>query len=334
MKIAIIGAGMAGLSCADVLAQSGFDVALFDKGRGPGGRMSTRRVETPIGQVSFDHGAQYFTVRDSRFARLVADWAKCGVAARWPEAGSDTWVGVPTMNAVIRHMAARHNVEYGFHAKALIREAHKWRIVGETGSRGGFDAIIMAMPAEQAASILSLHDFAMARSALLARSQPCWTAMYAFAGPVSHHGNLLKEAGPITWAVRNNSKPGRPATEAWVVQANATWSSDHLEASSAFIVDALKEKLEGAVGAALPDIAYSTAHRWRYALSSGTGLGSIWNENLRLGVCGDWLLGPRVECAFLSGQALALQLTDASALLRLTGQPVSMHVAVGISGGV
>lgn len=45
MTVAIIGAGMAGLSCARALVQAGVAVELFDKGRGPGGRMSTRRVE-------------------------------------------------------------------------------------------------------------------------------------------------------------------------------------------------------------------------------------------------------------------------------------------------
>ena len=51
MRIAIIGAGMAGLSCADALRDEGHEIALFDKGRGPGGRMSTRRVDTPLGPV-------------------------------------------------------------------------------------------------------------------------------------------------------------------------------------------------------------------------------------------------------------------------------------------
>jgi predicted NAD/FAD-dependent oxidoreductase len=44
MRIGIVGAGMAGLSCAEGLANHGHDVVLLDKGRGPGGRMSTRRT--------------------------------------------------------------------------------------------------------------------------------------------------------------------------------------------------------------------------------------------------------------------------------------------------
>lgn len=68
MKIVIVGAGMA---CASALVASGHAVTLFDKGRAPGGRMSSRRAATPAGEAAFDHGAQYFTVRDPGFAACV-----------------------------------------------------------------------------------------------------------------------------------------------------------------------------------------------------------------------------------------------------------------------
>ena len=81
--IAIIGAGMAGLACARRLAYHGRAVRLFEKGRKAGGRLSTRRIETALGTVQFDHGAQYFTARDADFAaepELAAD----RIAAVWP----------------------------------------------------------------------------------------------------------------------------------------------------------------------------------------------------------------------------------------------------------
>ena len=106
MRIGIVGAGMAGLSCADALSRRDHEVTLFDKARGPGGRMSTRRLACEAGTMSFDHGAQYFTVRDREFSKLVADWSLRTVAAPWPEAGVDAGVGWPGMNGVIRDMAS------------------------------------------------------------------------------------------------------------------------------------------------------------------------------------------------------------------------------------
>ena len=81
MRIGIVGAGMAGLACAEALTSAGHAVVVLDKGRGPGGRMSTRRLETPLGEVRFDHGAQYFTGRDPGFRARVAAWIAAGIAA-------------------------------------------------------------------------------------------------------------------------------------------------------------------------------------------------------------------------------------------------------------
>jgi renalase len=305
MDFAIIGAGMAGLACADALKDAGHNVALFDKARGPGGRMSTRRMTTPLGNVSFDHGAQYFTARESGFRRLVDAWCEAKIALPWPTAGDDAWIGIPGMNAPVRHMAASHAVAWGSLVTGMVRKTNRWWLVGDFGEQGPFDALILAIPAEQAAAILSLHDFAMARIAMMARSQPCWTAMFAFDAPLDNVAPVIRNQGEIAWAARNSAKPGRCGPEAWVVQANASWSDCWLEAPLEQVSQMLLAALAEQAGRAVPKPIASAAHRWRYALSAGTGDGALWNPDLGLGACGDWLLGPRVECAWLSGRMLA-----------------------------
>jgi predicted NAD/FAD-dependent oxidoreductase len=305
MNFAIIGAGMAGLACAGGLRATGHCVALFDKGRGPGGRMSTRRISTPLGEASFDHGAQYFTARDLRFRRLVDGWCEAGIAAPWPAAGDDAWVGLPGMNAIIRQMAAAHAVEWGHLVTGLVRKGDAWWLMGQAGESGPFDAVILAIPAEQAATILSLHDFAMARIALMARSQPCWTSMFVFDRPLDDIPPVMRNRNCIAWAARNSAKPGRSGPEAWVVQASAAWSAARLEASQEQVSVSLHAALADAASGTLPEPLAAVSHRWRFALSAGTGDGALWNPDIALGVCGDWLLGPRVECAWLSGHMLA-----------------------------
>ena len=71
MKIAIIGAGFAGLTLAKRLAEQ-HDVSVFEKARGPGGRMSTRRADP----FAFDHGAQYFTVETERFEAFLSPYPR------------------------------------------------------------------------------------------------------------------------------------------------------------------------------------------------------------------------------------------------------------------
>lgn len=304
-SVAIIGAGIAGLSCADVLAASGWQVTVFDKGRKAGGRMASRRIDTAHGEASFDFGAQYFTVRDSQFAAEVARWAESGHAVRWPAARDDAWIGVPAMNAVVRAMAARHEVHFSHHVSGLAREGQHWRLLGENMPTQQFDAAVLALPAEQAAPILTLHDFELARTALFARSQPCWTGMFAFPEPLAHGGDIVRDAGIIAWAARDNAKPGRAGPESWVVQATPQWSTANLERGPDDIAPLLLAALGEAIAAPAPKPLAHSVHRWRYALSAGTGLGCLWNEVQQIGACGDWLLGPRVECAWVSGRMLA-----------------------------
>lgn len=304
MKIGIIGSGLAGLSAADHLVSAGHDVMLADKARGPGGRMSTRRTETAQGLAFFDHGAQYFTVRDPGFAAQVARWEQQGHAARWPAAAPDAWVGTPGMNAIIKAMAAAHQPRWNCRITRIARNGSGWVMVHDDGTEQ-VDTVLVAVPAEQAADLLSDIAPDWAQLAATTPSQPCWTVMAAFDAPVSFAGDCLRATGAIGWAARNRAKPGRTGPETWVVQGSAQWSAEHLEADGETIIAQLLAGLAAATGATLPAPLTLQAHRWRYALSGAAARTSLWDGALGLGVCGDWLIGPRIENAWLSGRALA-----------------------------
>ena len=49
-------------------------------------------------------------------------------------------------------------------------------------------------------------------------------------------------------------------------------------------------------------------HRWHYAQTlEALNQSHLWEPASRIGVCGDWCLGHRVEDAFISGLELALK---------------------------
>jgi renalase len=303
MRIAIVGAGMAGLTCAEALRDAGLDVALFDKGRAAGGRMSTRRLATTAGEASFDHGAQYFTVRDPAFRARVEQWHAAGQAAPWAAAGDDAWVGSPGMNAPVKQLAEAARVHWSVQIDRLSRDGEGWRIADQE-----YDIALVATPAEQAGPLLEPWAPAFAAKAAETRSAPCWTVMAAFAEPLPFAADVLREHGPIGWAARNSSKPGRSGPESWVVQAGADWSGQHLEEPPAAIVAPMLDALAERAGCPLPAPLTAIAHRWRFAKSGSAGDALLWSASLRLGACGDWLIGPRVEAAWLSGHKLAAAL--------------------------
>lgn len=315
-RVAIVGAGLAGLACAERLGAGGHDVRLFDKSRGPGGRMASRRAETEAGTVQFDHGAQYFTVRDAGFRSRVDAWEAGGVAARWPAAGDDAWVGVPTMTSPAKALAAGKDIAWPVRIEELARRPDGWWLhaTGPGGIRlddGPFDAVILALPAEQGAPLAAPWAPELASRAAATPSAPCWTLMAAFGEQLPIDPDILKRRGIIDWASRNNTKPGRSGPESWVVHADADWSAAHLEEPADHVLAALLDALAGAAGTALPTPLHAAAHRWRYARSGTDGNGVAWDAACGIGLCGDWLLGPRVESAWLSGTCLAEAVLEA-----------------------
>ncbi len=294
------------MACASYLQERGCSVKLFDKGRGPGGRMSTKRIAQDGREFRFDHGAQYFSARDEDFVRQLKAWEKAGVVARWPKDKPDAWVGTPGMNAPLKHMAGSLEISFSTRIVGIQRQGRAYALRTEQGALPQqFDSLAVAVPAEQATTLLGALDFGMARHAVSVSSTPCWTLMCAFAEPLSDLPESYRSDGVIAWAARNSAKPDRDAHECWVVQAGPAWSCAQLEMEAADIVPMLLEEFARALGAKLPPPLLATAHRWRFAFPNSANSGCLWDGDNRLGACGDWLTGATVEDAWLSGRQLA-----------------------------
>ena len=141
VDVLVIGAGMAGLSAAAALPKAGRRPVVFDKERGVGGRMATRR----IGGATFDHGAQFVTARDPRFAEVLDQARAAGAAVEWcrgfaSEAdGHPRWRGQPGMSSLAKHLAAGLAIVQETQVVALRRMEDQWMAGmadGETWSAG------------------------------------------------------------------------------------------------------------------------------------------------------------------------------------------------------
>ncbi|TIX51557.1 NAD(P)/FAD-dependent oxidoreductase [Alteraurantiacibacter aquimixticola] len=304
--VAIIGAGMAGMSCARRLGESGWRVSLFDKGRGPGGRMSTRWMEHNGQQLRFDHGAQYFTADDALMARQVDEWHAAGVVERWPPDRPGAWVGAPCMNAPLKHMAQSLDISFATRIEMIERGEGGYRLRAKDAQLPDtFDDVVIAVPAEQAAMLAFPIDRELVRLAVSIRSAPCWTLMCAFGERLDAAHDSYRSESAIAWAARNNAKPGRGEAECWVIQAGAEWSRQHLESRPDAIAAALLAEFAELTGIVQPKPVAEAAHRWRYAFPAASDRGYLWDSGTRMGACGDWLRGPTVGDAWMSGRLLA-----------------------------
>lgn len=317
-EVAIVGAGIAGLACAAQLRAAGVSVSVFDKGRRPGGRMSTRVVND---RLSFDHGCQYFSTSDSNFDRQVTSWLDAGVVSAWggsvvelqdgqiiqKKAARGRYVGVPEMASVCSHLATGTDVRCGVDVHEARRIDHKWHLFNNRrGCLGQFDAVIVATPPAQAEKLVSLSP-SLLSVVRRVRMSSCWTVMLAFDEPVgcSFDGAVIHHSS-LSWIARNSSKPGRIDTsDCWIGQANAEWSAKRLQASRDEIAAELADEFCRLVGISAHPV-YLAGHRWTYAIPT-TPLNQecLFDDEFNAGLCGDWCFGNHVEAAWLSGTAAA-----------------------------
>lgn len=326
--VAILGAGMAGLAAAQVFRGAGLEVALLDKGRGVGGRTSTRRASP----FAFDHGAQYFTARSSDFCARVAQWKEGGVIAPWEArfarssaAGCQSiqtteprWVAVPGMNALAKHIARDFDLRVGSRVGRVERAENRWTLFdGEQRALGECGRLLITAPPRQAADLIG-EASTLGAAARRIEMKACWAAMFGFGEPYQVEFDAAHCDDPtLSWIARNNSKPGRGPAESWVLHATPEWSGAHLELEPEEVLRQLAQSLSRLTGRELPRIEHRRAHRWLYALPKDVNEQALPNEQAflfdeakSLALAGDAYGGGRVESAYQSGAAAAKRMLE------------------------
>jgi predicted NAD/FAD-dependent oxidoreductase len=334
--LAIVGAGLAGLSAAWALRDDPVAVTIFEKSRGVSGRAATRGRNG----VRYDHGANYFTPTSRRVRRLVTrhlpteplvdidrpvgTFDRDG-SAGVPDASNERpkWTYRDGISRLGKLLAAASSAEIQHQVRVdrLLREPGAtagWRLRDvEGGSYASFDAVLLTPPAPQTATILRSSEMpATLRATLVDGMQaaayvPQFAYIFAveddLSRPVDAYGLRASDpASPVAWIGFENDKPGHVPNGITliVVQTSPHWTADRVDAAPADFLPVVRSKVEALVGTDLPPFAWTDTQRWRYALPTAPADAEALAEGEAAGLffAGDALAGKgRIGRAIESG---------------------------------
>lgn len=317
--IAVIGAGLAGLSAARILTDAGLPVTLFDSQPRPGGRLG------PEGPA--DMAAQYFTARHPAFRQATREWQNRGWIAEWSprlylhdqEYGLrpspddiQRMVAVPSMASLALQLG--QGIAFRQCTVERLRRTTEgdWLVHASDGTtHGPFDALTLALPADVAAPLLEVAP-PLQQDVSRVHLRPCWSVALTFAQPLQTQVEAcFVRDGPLDWLARNSSKPARGEGEVWVVQSTSSWAERHADSSAQEVIAELSQAMAEVLGQPLPEPGASQAQFWPQARpAEQLKWGALAAPRLNLYVCGDWCLGGRIENAWLSGRQAARALLD------------------------
>ena len=321
MKVAIIGAGIAGLTVARQLLKLGADVTIFEKSRGLGGRLSTRRTAW----ANLDLGAQYFTARSEAFQQETRRWETANTVAQWQmtpyQAAGDhlvaspdeqiRYVGVPDMNSISHFLGQDIKVERKLRITGLMRSNQLWTLQGDNGEHiSGFDWVISTLPAEQAIPLLQGCGELASRLPSSIHA-PCWALGLATRGKVREDIQGIFGDDMISWVSRLSSRPQRQGSEdfddSWMLHFKPQWSAGNEHTSDTELAELGTGWLEKLLQLELETV-HHESHYWRYAsidAAKDIGIDATYvDASQQLAAIGAWCCGGRVEGAYVSAMAL------------------------------
>lgn len=312
-RIGVVGSGIAGLMCGQRLKEAGHSVFLVDKGRRSGGRMSTRNKET----WQWDHGAQYFTVRDDRFASYVDTWKKNGVVSEWfdlfPGQASEKtearYIGVNGMNSIPKNLSSGLNIHQSMCVDTIDYKKSTWNLVMKSGEVFTCEELVLTPPLPQVVNLLKESNLfnQLTDSSKLAsvEYEKGLSLMLVLDKPslIPPPGCLKLDNGLVSWIADNSQKEGFPNQNCITVHASPKYADDTWDEESNRVAEAMIQSIESLLGASVVDW---HIHRWLYAFAKNPLKSSFYlDTNMHLTIAGDAFISSRVESAALSGLSAA-----------------------------
>lgn len=317
-RAGIVGAGIAGASCAGTLAAAGWEVDVFEQAHSVGGRLSSWRTEQGWATL----GSPFISARRAPFRSLLRDWVRQGwlVPVRggvlqgranlsWSQGQlQNHYRPTVELSQLVRQLLG----EARLHTEARVATLRPRTIILEDGQvRGDYDCIVCSVPAQQAVPMLDALPLLRERLVDM-RYRPIWSFLMRWEGGPA--ADVIRfDDHLLDLAVRQAT--GGPGL--WAVHSSHEFAETYLEASVEEAGTRAASALMGLLGLPWP-VEIEAARLWRYAQPEAS-IGGFWlgDRQNRVALIGDGIAGAGVERAWESGVRLAQSLVQAEAELAI-----------------
>ena len=311
----VLGSGIAGSTIANLLSKK-YSVHVFDKARGPGGRSSNKRFKN---NLSFDHGVQYISPKSKSFTKYIHKLYKNKILKNWDDNHLDftfekkpfskKYIGRKANNDLVKYNLKNIKQSFASPIEKINFKKYFWEITLKNKSKHQFKSLIITCPFPQLKKLAKNYlDKNILK--LKVQMQPNITVMIAFKNQKKLPISSIKFNDDIlAWAANENSKKRfKSNINLWTLQATLNWSKKTINKykTDKSVMEKLINRFVQLSGFEKKKIVFKKTHGWKYSYNyEKTPYLSIWNKKYNLGVCGDWLNGPKVENAWLSANDLA-----------------------------
>lgn len=347
--VAIIGAGLAGLTCAQQLHQAGYSVVIVEKSRGVGGRVATRRLH----DTCADHGVRYLEPQGKLLQPLIKRLLQRGILQDWTDTiyelkptksesvvTSDShplpltpylstltsYMAPAGMTAVAKFLASGLEIRLSRRVQAMTPTAERtWHLTldstDEAPTALTAGAVVVAIPAPQALVLLEPlaetglppEFFASLRSV---EFDPCLSVMAGYSVDLplpTWKACTLSKDSELAWIGLDSSKRPDAQMHIFVLQSTAEFAKRYLDAED--LNPAGEQLLSHAAKLVIPWLNtpdWFQVHRWRYAFVRRSLNQEYLDSGGRLPLvcCGDWCGGNLIESAMNSGLAAAVEINN------------------------
>ena len=312
----VIGSGISGATIANLLNKK-FQVNLYDKGRGPGGRASFKRVK---GQIGFDHGTQYFSPKTIEFKKFTNKLIKIKILKKW--SGNHIFlnskkkenkkhikiIGKKGNNDICKFLLKKVKCFYQSEVKKIYYKNKLWFLLFTDGKIRTYKGVILTCPFPQLKKLSEkfINNTFIKRKLKMDANI---TVMIAIKKNKKSPSSFLFDDPVLGWAGNENTKKRfKSKYDLWTLQSTFKWANKNIDKNKKNLKKNSKiliDKFFKLTKIKKTKVIYSINHGWKYSSNSKPlKIRSYWDPKKKLGVCADWFIGPRLESGWISAHDL------------------------------